>query len=226
MTLVHVLMLVLFVGWGAYFVVRARSVPARPPAAREPGRRARDGSRSATEIGVVVAEAVLLVGFALPLWFERTSARPTDATPSSCASSPSSSSGTCTIRAPTANSARRHRRLISPTNPLGLDRAVAVRQGRRRRAQPAASAGQPAGRHPAHEQGRHPQLRRAGDAREAGRDSRPVTPVWFTPTVDRASSRSRARSSAVSPITGCAASSQSIRGGVQEFLAEEARCCA
>ena len=76
MTLVHLLMLVLFVGWGTYFVFvllrfrRARHPRANPASAQ--GRFA-----LATEIGVVIAEAVLLVIFALPLWFERTSAQPT-----------------------------------------------------------------------------------------------------------------------------------------------------
>ena len=76
MTLVHLLMLVLFVGWGTYFVFvllrfrRGRHARANPDGAR--GRFA-----LATEVGVVIAEAVLLVIFALPLWFDRTSAQPT-----------------------------------------------------------------------------------------------------------------------------------------------------
>jgi cytochrome c oxidase subunit 2 len=75
--LVHGLMLALFVGWGAYFVwvlVRFRS-----------GRQTKANPGGATgrfavgvEVGVVVAEGILLVVFALPVWYSRTAAPPTD----------------------------------------------------------------------------------------------------------------------------------------------------
>lgn len=68
---VHWMVLGLFVGWSIYFVyvlVRYRS--GRQPHAY------RQGTRGGVAIfifaGVVVSEAVLLVGSALPLWFERT----------------------------------------------------------------------------------------------------------------------------------------------------------
>lgn len=80
MTLVHLLMLVLFAGWGLYFVwalVRFRR--SRQPRANPDGAKGR--LALFTEIGVVAAEVVLLVVFALPLWFERTSARPTSGDP-------------------------------------------------------------------------------------------------------------------------------------------------
>jgi len=76
-TLVHALMLVLFVGWSAYFLwvlIRFRS--GRQPKANHAGATGRFAL--ATEVGVVAAEVALLVGFALPLWFSRTSARPVD----------------------------------------------------------------------------------------------------------------------------------------------------
>lgn len=76
--LVHGLMLALFAGWGAYFVwvlVRFRS-----------GRQPKASPRGATgrfavgvEVGVVVAEGILLVVFALPVWYARTAAPPADA---------------------------------------------------------------------------------------------------------------------------------------------------
>jgi cytochrome c oxidase subunit 2 len=71
LTLVHVLMGVLFVGWSIYFVwalVRFRA--RRQPRAAPTGARGR--VTLATEIGVVIGEAILLVGVALPMWFERT----------------------------------------------------------------------------------------------------------------------------------------------------------
>ena len=74
--LVHVLMLVLFVGWAVVLPLGARPLPARPAAARRSATAPRAASRSAIEVGVVVAEVVLLVVFALPLWFKRTSAQP------------------------------------------------------------------------------------------------------------------------------------------------------
>jgi cytochrome c oxidase subunit 2 len=121
MSLVHLLMLVLFVGWGTYFVfalVRFRA--SRQARANPHG--ARGKFALATEIGVVVAEVILLVVFALPLWFDRTAARPGDA-------------GAVVIRVvgeqfawnvhyPGADGRFGETRLnlVSPTNPLGLDR--------------------------------------------------------------------------------------------------------
>jgi cytochrome c oxidase subunit 2 len=75
--LVHGLMLALFAGWSAYFVwvlVRFRS-----------GRQTKADPGGATgrlavgvEVGVVVAEGILLVVFALPVWYSRTAAPPAD----------------------------------------------------------------------------------------------------------------------------------------------------
>ena len=68
--IVHWMMLVLFVGWGAFFlymVVRFRK--GAHPQADYMGVK----SKASTwlEIGVAVAEAVLLAAFAIPLWAER-----------------------------------------------------------------------------------------------------------------------------------------------------------
>jgi cytochrome c oxidase subunit 2 len=93
---VHALMAALFVGWGTYFVwvlvrFRARRQPGARPAGGAgviggtevppyAGREAKGRVALATEVGVVVAEVVLLVGIALPIWFGQTSdsARPHD----------------------------------------------------------------------------------------------------------------------------------------------------
>jgi len=68
--LVHLLMLVLLVGWGAFFayaLVRFRRQ--RNPKADYAGI---TGHRSTwVEAGVAVAEAVLLIGFSIPLWADR-----------------------------------------------------------------------------------------------------------------------------------------------------------
>lgn len=68
---VHEMMLLLFVGWVIYFgYVLLRYRAGRQPQANREGTR----GRLAMFIfaGVVIAEAVLLVGSALPLWYERT----------------------------------------------------------------------------------------------------------------------------------------------------------
>lgn len=63
---VHLLMLVLFVGWTAFFVVAlVRFRASRQPTAARHGR-GRLGAWA--EIGVVVAEVALLFGVAVPLW--------------------------------------------------------------------------------------------------------------------------------------------------------------
>ena len=66
-SLVHWLMLVLFVGWGIYFiytVIRYRA--GRNPQASYVGTTSHLSTYS--EVGVAVVEVVLLVGFAFPIW--------------------------------------------------------------------------------------------------------------------------------------------------------------
>jgi cytochrome c oxidase subunit 2 len=68
--LVHVLMLVLFVGWGAFFVyLLVRFRRKRHPVADYTG--VTSHSSTWLEVAVAVAEAVLLVGFSMPLWADR-----------------------------------------------------------------------------------------------------------------------------------------------------------
>jgi len=74
---VHWLMLVLFVAWGAFFVyllVRFRA--GRNPRADYYGLRTKASSYG--EIGVAVAEAILLIGFSIPLWSQRVDAFPAE----------------------------------------------------------------------------------------------------------------------------------------------------
>jgi cytochrome c oxidase subunit 2 len=68
--LVHVLMLVLFVGWGSFFVyVLYRFRSRRNPRADYGG--VTGHTSSWLEGAVALAEAVLLVGFSIPLWADR-----------------------------------------------------------------------------------------------------------------------------------------------------------
>jgi cytochrome c oxidase subunit 2 len=68
--LVHVLMLVLFVGWAVFFTItllRFRS--GRNPKANYTG--VKSHTSTYLEIGVAVAEGILLIGFSIPLWADR-----------------------------------------------------------------------------------------------------------------------------------------------------------
>ena len=119
--LVHALMAALFVGWGTYFVwVLVRFRASRQRAADPAGAHGRFAFY--TEVGVVVAEAALLVGIALPIWFARTSARPAaqDATVIRVVAEQFTwnvhYSGADGRFGPTSLP------LIAPNNPLGLDR--------------------------------------------------------------------------------------------------------
>ena len=67
---IHIFMLILFVGWGAFFVytlIRFRK--SRNPVANYTG--VTSPASKYAEIGVAVIEGVLLIGFAIPLWAAR-----------------------------------------------------------------------------------------------------------------------------------------------------------
>jgi len=74
---IHIFMLILFVGWGAFFVyclVRFRR--SRQPVADYTG--VRSHASNYAEIAVAIVEAVLLVGFSIPLWAARVDHRPSE----------------------------------------------------------------------------------------------------------------------------------------------------
>ena len=75
--LVHWLMLVLFVGWGAFFLfVLTRFRKGSNPRADYHG--AKGKLSKALEIGIVVIEAVLLVFYAIPAWATRVASFPAE----------------------------------------------------------------------------------------------------------------------------------------------------
>ena len=120
LTMVHWLMLVLLVGWGAYFawaLVRFRE--GAKPGAQTSGRWA-----LWTEIGVVVAEGVLLVAIALPIWFRQTSAAP-HADPSAVVVRVVAEQFAWNIHYPGADGRFGETKvsLVTTTNPVGLDRS-------------------------------------------------------------------------------------------------------
>jgi cytochrome c oxidase subunit 2 len=72
---IHIFMLILFVGWGGFFlyaIVRFRQ--SRNPVADYKGVTSNNSTYS--EIAVAVVEGILLVGFAVPLWATRVTALP------------------------------------------------------------------------------------------------------------------------------------------------------
>jgi cytochrome c oxidase subunit II len=73
----HVFMLILFVGWGSFFIyclVRFRR--SRNPVADYTG--VKSHTSSYLEVAVAIVEAILLVGFSIPLWAARVDHRPSD----------------------------------------------------------------------------------------------------------------------------------------------------
>ena len=70
LVLVHWLMLILFVGWGAFFVfVLFRFRKGANPKASYVG--AKGKFAKSTEIAVAIVEVVLLIGYAIPAWATR-----------------------------------------------------------------------------------------------------------------------------------------------------------
>jgi cytochrome c oxidase subunit 2 len=124
LTLVHGLMLALFAGWTIYFtwaLVRFRR--SRQPRADPEGCRGR--AAVCTEIGIVVAEGVLLVVFAMPLWFNRTAAQPSDAGAIVIRVVAEQFSWNVHYAGADGRFGETSVALVSPTNPLGLDRQSA-----------------------------------------------------------------------------------------------------
>jgi cytochrome c oxidase subunit 2 len=74
---VHVFMLILFVGWGAFFVYTLfRFRRSRQPVATYTG--VKSHASSYLEVGVLVVELVLLFGFSVPLWAARVDRIPSE----------------------------------------------------------------------------------------------------------------------------------------------------
>ncbi|MEX1138821.1 MAG: hypothetical protein WEB33_09220 [Bacteroidota bacterium] len=77
MGVIHWLMFALFIGWGAFFTyILIRFRRSRHAAADYTG--VKSHSSTYLEIGVALIEAVLIVGFAIPLWAKRVNEFPPD----------------------------------------------------------------------------------------------------------------------------------------------------
>lgn len=130
LTLVHWLMLVLFAGWGTYFVWVLIRFRERPEVAQGDSAAVDQASvprgRPAlwSEIGIVVAEGVLLVAIALPLWFRQTTPPPAS-DPAGVVVRVVAEQFAWNIHYPGADGqfGETSVTLVSPTNPVGLDRS-------------------------------------------------------------------------------------------------------
>ena len=119
--LTHWLMLILFVGWGGYFLfVLFRYRQRANPKADYHGIRSHISNY--LEIGVAVFEAVLLIGFAIPAWASRVNAFPEER--NAVVVRVTAEQFAWNVHYPGADGkfGRRDIAKVTPGNPIGLDR--------------------------------------------------------------------------------------------------------
>ena len=119
--LVHWLMLVLFVGWGAFFLfalVRFRS--GANPKASYTG--AKGKVAKMTEIAVAIVEIVLLIGYAIPAWATRVREFPSETEAVVVRVVGEQFAWNVHYPGPDGKFGRTDIKLMGPDNPLGLDR--------------------------------------------------------------------------------------------------------
>ena len=122
MVLVHWLMLVLFVGWGAFFVyVLFRFRRGANPKANYPG--AKGKLSKGLEVAVAVVEVVLLVFYAIPAWARRVQNLPSES--EAVVVRVVGEQFAWNVHYPGADGrfGRTDVKLVSADNPLGLDRS-------------------------------------------------------------------------------------------------------
>jgi cytochrome c oxidase subunit 2 len=116
----HWFMAALFVGWTAYFIfVLIRFRKRRHPVADHQG--VRSGISTHLEFSVVLIEAVLLIGFAIPLWAKRVNQFPETKDAILVHAVGQQFNWTFHLPGPDGQFGRRDVYLVSNTNPLGLD---------------------------------------------------------------------------------------------------------
>ncbi len=119
--IVHWLMLVLFVGWGAFFVfVLFRFRKGANPKANYHG--AKGKISKMLEIGIVVVEAVLLVFYAIPAWATRVASFPSENEATVVRVVAEQFAWNIHYPGPDGKFGRTAITLVAPENPLGLDR--------------------------------------------------------------------------------------------------------
>jgi len=120
--LIHYLMFVLFIGWGIYFVwvlfkFRASSNP------KADFKGVTGHGSSYLDIAVVVIEAVLLIGFAIPAWANRINDLPPESESTVVHMIARQFEWHAHYPGPDGRFGRRDISLITPTNVTGLDRS-------------------------------------------------------------------------------------------------------
>ncbi len=117
---VHWLMLILFVFWGAYFLfVLWRFNANRNPKANYHGMRSHWSTYS--EAGVAIVEAVLLIGFSIPAWYRWTNRPGPETNPLELRIVAEQFAWNAHYPGADGIFGRRDVKLVSSTNPLGLD---------------------------------------------------------------------------------------------------------
>ena len=119
--IIHWLMLVMFVGWGGYFVyVLVRFRKGANPTASYTG--AHGKFAKYTEYAIILIEAVLLVGYAIPAWALRVAAFPSEN--EAVVVRVVSEQFAWNVHYPGADGkfGRRDIKLVAAENPLGLDK--------------------------------------------------------------------------------------------------------
>jgi cytochrome c oxidase subunit 2 len=120
--LVHWLMLVLFVGWGAFFIITLfRFRKSRRPQASYTG--VTSHSSTYIEAGVLVAEIILLAAFSIPLWSKRVDAFPSENEAVVVRVVAEQFAWNVHYPGPDGKFGRTSIGLIDTDNPLGLDRS-------------------------------------------------------------------------------------------------------
>jgi cytochrome c oxidase subunit 2 len=121
-SLVHWLMLVLFVGWGAFFVfVLVRFRKGANPKADYTG--AKGKLAKGLEVGVAFVEVILLVFYAVPLWATRVTDFPTETEAVVVRVTAEQFAWNVHYPGPDGIFGRREVARIASDNPLGLDRS-------------------------------------------------------------------------------------------------------
>ena len=118
---VHWLMLVLFIGWGAFYIytlIRFRK--SRQPVANYHG--VKSHISSYLEVGILVIEVILLVGFSIPLWSNRVDDFPAQKDATIVRIVAEQFAWNIHYPGPDGKFGKTAITLISSDNPLGLDR--------------------------------------------------------------------------------------------------------
>src|SRR5213592_1727289 len=116
----HWFMFALFLGWSAFFIyVLLRFRKSRHPVADHEG--VKSGISTHLEFAVVLIEAVLLIGFAIPLWAKRVNSFPADKDAIIVHAVGQQFNWTFHLPGPDGVFGRRDVNLVTASNQLGLD---------------------------------------------------------------------------------------------------------